>query len=106
MGVSDLKATLQAMNFPSIDSKQRRGFLKEIPTLYRVERVKSYLMNMMQDDQSRSSNYAVATVPAISLLVPLAVCLSLNRGEREGKSTSEDKVTWWGDYFPRRIHDI
>lgn len=91
---------------PVLISKQRRGFLKEISTLHRVERVKSSLMNMMQDDQSRSSNYAVATVPAISLLMPLADCLSLNRREREGKSSSEGKVTWWGDCFPRHINDI
>lgn len=97
---------IASYEFPRIDSNQRRGFLKEISTLYRMERVKSSLMNMMQDDQSRSSKYAVATVPAISLLMALAVCLSLNCREREGKSSSEDKVTWWGDYFPRHIHDI
>lgn len=96
---------IASYEFPSIDSNQRRGFLKEVSTLYRMERVKSSLMNMMQDDQSRSSKYAVATVPAISLLMALAVCLSLNCGEREGKSSSGDKVTWWGDHFPRHIHD-
>ena len=97
---------IASYEFPSIDSNQRRGFLNKISTLYRMERVKSSLMNMMQDDQSRSSKYAVATVPAISLLMALAVCLSPNCREREGESSSEDKVTWWGDHFPRHICDI
>lgn len=91
---------------PNIDSNQRRGFLKVISTLLRRERVKSSLMNMKQDDQSRSSTSAAATVPALSPLMALAVCLSPSCREREGKSRSEDKVTWGGDYFPRHIHDI
>lgn len=90
--------------FPSIDSNQRREFLKEIPMIYRIERVKSSLMNMMQDDQSRSSKYSEATVSAIPLLMALAVCLSQKCRERQ--SSSEDKVTWWGDYIPRRSDDI
>jgi len=97
---------IASYEFPGVDSNQRRGFLKEISTIYRMERVKSSLMNMMQDDQSKSSKYAVPTVPAIALLTALAVCLPLNWREREGRSSSEDKVTWWGGYFPTHTHDV
>lgn len=82
---------IASYEFSSIDSNQRRGLLKEITT-YRIERVKSSLMNMMHDDQSRSSKSAVTTVPAVLLRRALAVYLSLNCREG-GKCSSEDKVT-------------
>lgn len=56
-----------------------------------MERVKSSLMNMMWDDQSRSSKYAVATVSAM----PLAACLALTSAEGEGKSSSGDEAGRW-----------
>lgn len=77
---------------PSIDGNQRtsNGDIHPLQN----GKGRSSRMNMMQDDQSRSSKYAGATAPVMSLLMALAVCLSLNCRERERKSTSEDRVTW------------